>query len=448
MGQKTSPISTRLYGNCWPNSCWYSDSNTFSLFYQDLNQKQFFDRVMPPAGRKFGLRPARVVCHQFPKKSYIHLFFLRRNKRLKVLGKKRRRVFRFAKNLNKKTTRFQSKGLRMPINKRFSAIDVVAIHQLYTQKNRLLTKPILLTNYTKQLRKRFFFNNINALKKGSQLAATTLGFFSNTTRYNSLGSSYKDTDSKRVSIFDPKKREKQHSSLVRTSNLKSIGLKQLPQSIQSLRVKTKSPPSGSGTQPGTLVPLMKEVRDASLSKSLLNGGRSWGETTSSLVTSSSLASKRPYNTHMSELAGLTSGSITLIVPLSLNSMMVTASLIATHIRALLQQNKRFKSICKWLFKDIKKYEAIKGVRISCSGRLNGKAIARTDLRKMGETSLHTLKKKIDYAQSMAITRHGVLGIKVWVSYSFNGDEKALDKKEKAPPKRSVARSASITRAST
>ena len=40
MGQKTSPISTRLYGNCWPDSCWYSDANRFSLFYQDFNQKQ------------------------------------------------------------------------------------------------------------------------------------------------------------------------------------------------------------------------------------------------------------------------------------------------------------------------------------------------------------------------------------------------------------------------
>ena len=84
-----------------------------------------------------------------------------------------------------------------------------------------------------------------------------------------------------------------------------------------------------------------------------------------------------------------------------------------------------------MFKDIKKYEAIKGVRISCSGRLNGKAIARTDLRKLGETSLHTFKKKIDYAQSMAITRHGVLGIKVWVSYSIKGDETLENKKKRS-----------------
>ena len=62
--------------------------------------------------------------------------------------------------------------------------------------------------------------------------------------------------------------------------------------------------------------------------------------------------------------------------------------------------------------------------------------------------MHTLKKKIDYAQSMAITRHGVLGIKVWVSYSLNGDEKALDNREKEAPKRSVARGASIIRSST
>lgn len=375
MGQKTSPISTRLYGNCWPESCWYSDANTFSLFYQEFNQKQFFDSVMPPSGRKFGFRPASVVCHQFPKKNYIHLFFLRRNRRLKLRGNKRRRVSRFAKHLNKKTTRFQSKGLRMPVNKRLSVIDVVAIYHLYMNKNMLLAKLLPFANYAKQLRKL----SKNPLKKSTPLTVTTLGLRSNKALCNNLGIQNKDRNSgEKKQLYDTK-----------PFSQKSVA--------NSLFIQQKI---------------------------------DFGGTPLSLLESCSFASKRPYNTHMTELLRFTSGSNAFIVPLRLNSMMVSASLIATHICSLLQQKRRFKSICKWLFKDIKKYEAIKGVRISCSGRLNGKAIARTDLRKLGETSLHTFKKKIDYAQSMAITRHGVLGIKVWVSYSIKGDETLDNKKKK------------------
>lgn len=400
MGQKTSPISTRLYGNCWPESCWYSDANTFSLFYQEFNQKQFFDSVMPPTGRKFGFRPASVVCHQFPKKNYIHLFFLRRNRRFKLRGNKRRRISRFAKHLNKKTTRFQSKGLRMPINKRLSVIDVVAIYHLYMNKNMLLAKLLPFANYTKQLRKKLFLSKsfLSPLKKNSPLAATTSNLRSSKAPFNNLG------------IHNKGRYSEEKKQLSNTKPfLKKIVAKQTKNSL-FIAQPLRSP----------------------LPQQKIN----FGGTPLSLLESCSFAPKRPYNTHMSELLRFTSGSNASIVPLRLNSMMVSASLIATHICSLLQQKRRFKSICKWLFKDIKKYEAIKGVRISCSGRLNGKAIARTDLRKLGETSLHTFKKKIDYAQSMAITRHGVLGIKVWVSYSIKGDD-SLDNKKKKRSKWSV-----------
>lgn len=393
MGQKTSPISTRLYGNCWPESCWYSDANTFSLFYQGFNQKQFFDSIMPPTGRKFGFRPASVVCHQFPKKNYIHLFFLRRNRRFKLRGNKRRRIFRFAKHLNKKTSRFQSKGLRMPVNKRLSVIDVVAIYHLYMNKNMLLAKLLPFANYAKQLRKKMVSSKscVNPLKKSTPFAVTMLGLRSNKASYNNLGIENKHRNSEQKKQLSDKK-----------------SFSQAKQKKNSVFIAQ---------------PLLQQKID-------------FGGTPFSPVESCSFASKRPYNTHMTELFRLTSGSNAFIVPLRLNSMMVSASLIATHICSLLQQKKRFKSICKWLFKDIKKYEAIKGVRISCSGRLNGKAIARTDLRKLGETSLHTFKKKIDYAQSMAITRHGVLGIKVWVSYSIKGDD-TLENKNKKRSKWSV-----------
>jgi small subunit ribosomal protein S3 len=60
----------------------------------------------------------------------------------------------------------------------------------------------------------------------------------------------------------------------------------------------------------------------------------------------------------------------------------------------------------------------KGVKITCSGRLNGAEIARTEWLREGRVPLHTLRADIDYATETAITTFGCVGVKVWV---FNGE---------------------------
>ena len=55
-----------------------------------------------------------------------------------------------------------------------------------------------------------------------------------------------------------------------------------------------------------------------------------------------------------------------------------------------------------------------GIKIQISGRLNGAEIARSEMYKEGRTPLHTLRADIDYCQAEALTKVGVLGIKVWI----------------------------------
>lgn len=55
-----------------------------------------------------------------------------------------------------------------------------------------------------------------------------------------------------------------------------------------------------------------------------------------------------------------------------------------------------------------------GIKVQVSGRLNGAEIARSEMFKEGRTPLHTLRADIDYALVEAITKVGVLGIKVWI----------------------------------
>lgn len=55
-----------------------------------------------------------------------------------------------------------------------------------------------------------------------------------------------------------------------------------------------------------------------------------------------------------------------------------------------------------------------GIKVQISGRLNGAEIARKEMFKEGRTPLHTFRADIDYCQTEALTKVGLLGIKVWI----------------------------------
>ena len=55
-----------------------------------------------------------------------------------------------------------------------------------------------------------------------------------------------------------------------------------------------------------------------------------------------------------------------------------------------------------------------GIKIQISGRLNGAEIARSEMYKEGRTPLHTFRADIDYCQAEALTKVGILGVKVWI----------------------------------
>ena len=60
----------------------------------------------------------------------------------------------------------------------------------------------------------------------------------------------------------------------------------------------------------------------------------------------------------------------------------------------------------------------KGIRVSCSGRLNGAEMSRTEMYKQGKVPLQTLRADIDYGFAEALTTYGLIGVKVWI---YKGD---------------------------
>ncbi|MBO7502527.1 MAG: 30S ribosomal protein S3 [Paludibacteraceae bacterium] len=55
-----------------------------------------------------------------------------------------------------------------------------------------------------------------------------------------------------------------------------------------------------------------------------------------------------------------------------------------------------------------------GIKVQVSGRLNGAEIARAEMFKEGRTPLHTLRADIDYCHAGALTKVGIIGVKVWI----------------------------------
>ncbi|MBI9054242.1 MAG: 30S ribosomal protein S3 [Bacteroidales bacterium] len=55
-----------------------------------------------------------------------------------------------------------------------------------------------------------------------------------------------------------------------------------------------------------------------------------------------------------------------------------------------------------------------GIKVQISGRLGGAEMARTEAYKEGRTPLHTFRADIDYTLSEALTKVGLVGIKVWI----------------------------------
>ena len=94
-----------------------------------------------------------------------------------------------------------------------------------------------------------------------------------------------------------------------------------------------------------------------------------------------------------------------------------AKIVAQNIAKQLEKRVSYRKALKKAIQSAMKQGA-KGVRISCSGRLGGAEIARTEWYREGRVPLHTLRAAIDYSKGQALTTYGVIGLKVWI---YKGD---------------------------
>ena len=107
-----------------------------------------------------------------------------------------------------------------------------------------------------------------------------------------------------------------------------------------------------------------------------------------------------------------------------------AQLVAENIAAQLENRISFRKAMKSCMSRTMKTGAL-GINASCSGRLGGADMARTEFYSQGTIPLQTLRADIDYGFAEADTTFGKVGVKTWVYHGevlpVKGNKEGADK---------------------
>ena len=96
---------------------------------------------------------------------------------------------------------------------------------------------------------------------------------------------------------------------------------------------------------------------------------------------------------------------------------IDAQLVAENVALQLERRVAFRRAMKKSVSTALKFGA-QGIKITCSGRLGGAEMSRTEWYREGRVPLHTLRGDIDYGCAEARTTYGIIGVKVLI---FKGE---------------------------
>ena len=90
-----------------------------------------------------------------------------------------------------------------------------------------------------------------------------------------------------------------------------------------------------------------------------------------------------------------------------------ANIVANNIARQVEGKIAYRRAIKMAIQNTMRAGA-EGIKVQITGRLNGAEMARKEMYKEGRAPLHTFRADIDYCQAEALTKVGLLGIKVWI----------------------------------
>jgi len=106
---------------------------------------------------------------------------------------------------------------------------------------------------------------------------------------------------------------------------------------------------------------------------------------------------------------------------------LSAKIMAEYISSQLESRMPYRKVVKNVLSRVMEKGA-SGIKIQIGGRLGGTDIARSEKFIDGRVSLQTFRSDIDYHYMQAMTKYGVLGIKVWIEKGvLSGNKKKTRK---------------------
>lgn len=106
---------------------------------------------------------------------------------------------------------------------------------------------------------------------------------------------------------------------------------------------------------------------------------------------------------------------------------LSAKIMAEYIASQLEARMPYRKVVKNVLAKVMEKGA-NGIKIQIGGRLGGADIARSEKFIDGRVSLQTFRSDIDYHYMQAMTKYGVLGIKVWIEKGVIPSAKKKGKK--------------------
>src|SRR5246500_5633186 len=107
-----------------------------------------------------------------------------------------------------------------------------------------------------------------------------------------------------------------------------------------------------------------------------------------------------------------------------------AQLVAENVALQIERRISFRRAMKKAVQTAMDFGA-EGIRLRCSGRLNGAEISRSEWYREGKVPLHTLRTSVDYGFAEANTVYGKIGVKCWICKKQ--EETSEQQQQAAPP---------------
>lgn len=357
MGQKVHPVAVRLNQNRKFDASWYNE-NYLNTYKEELLIRKaihFFFQILSQNIPNLFL--GRIFLQQSHQKTLITIFLYKNL----IRGKRKNRFsFKYSKK-NKKNKQQQQKNYHS--STLFSFASSKFFSRVSEQRNET---NILQSKFLDQFYRKLWFSH----------------FFFSKPLNPQLRVERKNLSSYKRQIFASQSSLFFESAILKTAYLTFL------RSQNCLSVKNHCE-----------LFFKKYVERKKDSKAFLNNQKT-----------------HPLFSYFEDSLGMVLNKNIILRPVIIDNLNCSALFLAEQISQILKKNQKKKKIPYKLIKKLISGHPSLGIRIQCSGRLGGVEMAKKFFLKKGQTSLNVFSQKIDFAQRTALTKYGIIGIKIWVSH--------------------------------